>query len=183
MKKLLLYLRSFILLLDIPKEKILLDHRITQVKWCGASSDEKRDLTEGSGAESDDSSKTVIDISEKKTPCTSTADEDVIEIRCENGTVFKAQNAICTLPLGVLKKHVSTLFVPPLPDYKVQSIERLLFGTVDKIFLGYDRPFLNPNISEVLLLWESDCDTSKTDGENGAFLCISSPILLTPLNF
>lgn len=46
-----------------------------------------------------------------------------------------------------------------MPDYKLEAIDRLLFGTVDKILLEYDRPFLNPDITEVLLLWEVD----KTD--------------------
>lgn len=32
----------------------------------------------------------------------------------------------------------------------------MLFGTVDKIILEYERPFLNPDITEVLLLWEPD---------------------------
>lgn len=29
-----------------------------------------------------------------------------------------------------------------------------MFGTVDKIFLEYERPFLNPGVSEVMLLWD-----------------------------
>ena len=29
-----------------------------------------------------------------------------------------------------------------------------MFGTVDKIFLEYERPFLNPSVSEVMLLWD-----------------------------
>lgn len=44
-----------------------------------------------------------------------------------------------------------------------------MFGTVDKIFLEYERPFLNPGISEVMLLWddrklsdEEKQDLSKT---------------------
>lgn len=94
-----------------------------------------------------------------------TANENGVEIVCENGVKFYGRSAICTLPLGVLKENVSKMFVPSLPEYKLESIDRLLFGTVDKIFLGYDRPFLNVDVSEVLLLWENDCDKPKT--ENG----------------
>lgn len=63
---------------------------------------------------------------------------------------------ICTVPLGVLKHKANSLFKPPLPDYKLEAIDRLLFGTVDKILLEYERPFLHPSITEVLLLWEDD---------------------------
>ena len=33
-------------------------------------------------------------------------------------------------------------------------MERLHFGTVNKIFLEYEAPFLSPGIDEVILLWE-----------------------------
>ena len=127
-----------------------------------------------SGNESDDSSKTVVDISESKpkagtpytlnVPGTIDPNESGVEISCENGTTFEADCAVCALPLGALKENMSKMFVPPLPDYKAESVHHLLFGTVDKIFLGYDRPFLNADVSEVLLLWENDCDATSVNG-------------------
>lgn len=92
-----------------------------------------------------------------------------IEIQCENGKTILAEHVICTLPLGVLKEKANDIFEPPLPNYKFEAINRLLFGTVDKIFLEYERPFLNPGVSEVMLLWddrglseEEKQDISKT---------------------
>jgi hypothetical protein len=79
-----------------------------------------------------------------------------VEVICEDGSRYYADHVICTIPLGVLKEKATTLFSPPLPQYKLDSINKLLFGTVDKILLEYDRPFLNPDISEVMLLWETD---------------------------
>ncbi|XP_069679727.1 spermine oxidase [Periplaneta americana] len=79
-----------------------------------------------------------------------------VEVVCEDGSRYYADHVICTIPLGVLKEKASTIFSPPLPQYKLDSIDRLLFGTVDKILLEYDRPFLNPDVSEVMLLWESE---------------------------
>ncbi|KAK7571059.1 hypothetical protein V9T40_014663 [Parthenolecanium corni] len=158
----------------IPKVSILLNHRVTEVRWHGMDYYDKSDSTSinESGNESDDSGKTVVNISESKSkastsntlnvPGTIDPNESGVEIFCENGKTFKADSAICALPLGVLKDNISKMFVPPLPDYKVESVEHLLFGTVDKIFLGYDRPFLNADVSEVLLLWENDCDSTKT---------------------
>lgn len=163
-----------------------MNHRVTEVRWFGIDNYDRSDSASinESGNESDDSGKTVINISEDKKPTSNTlllpnatdiTNESGVEILCEDGTKFRARSAICTLPLGVLKEKLSKLFVPPLPNYKVESIDRLLFGTVDKIFLGYDRPFLNADVSEVLLLWENDCDKPKT--ENGE--CIKQKVKKT----
>ncbi|XP_075222911.1 spermine oxidase isoform X2 [Lycorma delicatula] len=86
-----------------------------------------------------------------------------VEVICENGVKFYADHVICTIPLGVLKEKASCLFSPPLPEYKIESIDKLLFGTVDKIFLAYDRPFLNPDVTEVMLLWNTDSESSVKD--------------------
>ena len=82
-----------------------------------------------------------------------------VEVVCEDGSRYYADHIICTIPLGVLKEKVATLFSPSLPQCKLDSIDRLLFGTVDKILLEYERPFLNPDITEVMLLWEPDVDS------------------------
>lgn len=90
-----------------------------------------------------------------------------VEVICENGQQFYADHVICCVPLGVLKAQASQLFSPPLPQYKIKSIEKLLFETVDKIFLEYDRPFLNPEVSEVMLLWDSEeCCNDPADMKN-----------------
>ncbi|KAL7034696.1 hypothetical protein ACKWTF_008063 [Chironomus riparius] len=78
-----------------------------------------------------------------------------VQIICDTNEVFYADHVICTIPLGVLK-HNPKIFDPPLPEYKQESIDRLLFGTVNKIFLEYDRPFLSQDVSEIMLLWEDD---------------------------
>ncbi|XP_036335834.1 peroxisomal N(1)-acetyl-spermine/spermidine oxidase isoform X1 [Rhagoletis pomonella] len=79
-----------------------------------------------------------------------------VRVDCEDGRCFYADHVICTIPLGVLKSTYKTLFSPELPHYKQEAIENLMFGTVDKIFLEYDRPFMNSSISEIMLLWDDD---------------------------
>ncbi len=57
-------------------------------------------------------------------------------------SVLEADACLCTLPLGVLKKSLSSdpattvgavRFSPPLPDWKVQAINRLGFGNLNKV--------------------------------------------------
>lgn len=75
-----------------------------------------------------------------------------VKIECDNGKVFFADHVICTVPLGLLQSK-KDLFNPPLSEEKTKSMDKLVFGVVNKIFLAYDKPFLNPDISEVIVLW------------------------------
>ncbi|KAJ8716683.1 hypothetical protein PYW07_003310 [Mythimna separata] len=156
---------------NIAPDKILRDHAVKKIIWDSQEHSSQKPL-EDLGEESEDSDQTVIeDVS--KTPSDKTVNPgegtsltDVtrkpkkkfpnhVEVVCENGQSFYAHHVICTIPLGVLKDNASNLFEPSLPQYKMESLERLLFSTVDKIFLEYDRPFLNPEITEIMLLWEN----------------------------
>ncbi|XP_076242979.1 peroxisomal N(1)-acetyl-spermine/spermidine oxidase [Calliopsis andreniformis] len=117
----------------IPKTSILIRHAVVKIRW------QRKKHMDGSTNSRDNN-------------CSNT--NDFIEIQCENGKTILAEHVICTLPLGVLKEKANDIFEPPLPNYKLDAIDRLLFGTVDKIFLEYERPFLNPGVSEVMLLWD-----------------------------
>lgn len=115
--------------------------------------------------ESDDSDKTVTEVPINHSPTNeSHHHRGKVKIVCNDNTEYYAEHVICTIPLGVLKENHHTLFEPELPQYKQESIDHLLFGTVDKIFLEYDRPFLNKDISEVMLLW--DTNDEATDDAN-----------------
>lgn len=60
------------------------------------------------------------------------------ETQAESSQSFDA--VIVTVPLGVLKKGVIA-FEPGLPDEKMQAIARMGMGTVDKLFMMFDRKF------------------------------------------
>ncbi|KPI94040.1 PREDICTED: peroxisomal N(1)-acetyl-spermine/spermidine oxidase [Papilio xuthus] len=154
----------------IAPEKILTNHPVKKVIW-DSDQHTARQLDD-MGEESEDSDQTVIeDISransdkannsEVTAPLTETPQKPKkkllhnVEVICENGQSFYANHVICTIPLGVLKDNANTMFEPALPRYKIESIDRLLFSAVDKIFLEYERPFLNPDITEIMLLWET----------------------------
>ncbi|KAM0732085.1 Peroxisomal N(1)-acetyl-spermine/spermidine oxidase [Formica fusca] len=115
----------------IPKNCILTRHVVTKIRW---RPQEGINPTRNSDSKSN----------------------SLIEVQCENGKTITAEHVVCTLPLGVLKRTATDLFEPSLPTYKLEAINRLMFGTVNKIFLEYERPFLNPGVSEVMLLWDDE---------------------------
>ena len=82
-----------------------------------------------------------------------------ISIRCRVGDrvqIFPADHVIVTCSLGCLKKHHSTLFSPNLPKYKIDSIQKQGYGTVNKLFLQFKKPFWNPGSGSVKLAWNGD---------------------------
>lgn len=146
----------------IPPENIIKNHPVSVIRWCNYS----ESTSENPGEDSDDSDRTVTDEVPPDTSKTSVESDKPkincnVEVTCDNGEKYYSDHIICTLPLGVLKEKASSMFVPALPEDKTEAIDRLLFGTVDKIYLDYDRPFLNPDISEVMLLWECELPSAN----------------------
>lgn len=147
----------------ILTEQIVKSCPVKTIHWkrkrtVGAISSQNTGLETVEEVDSDDSDRTVTEV-----PCTTRNtnseicdnDSSVVKVVCDDGTEYFADHVICTVPLGVIKEMHKTLFEPHLPRYKLESIDRLLFGTVDKIFLEYDRPFLHKDISEVMLIWDT----------------------------
>uniref|UniRef100_A0AAY3ZV63 Amine oxidase domain-containing protein n=1 Tax=Denticeps clupeoides TaxID=299321 RepID=A0AAY3ZV63_9TELE len=79
-----------------------------------------------------------------------------VRIECENGEMVPADHVILTVPLGYLKKHQNTLLDPPLPLGKKHSIQRMGFGTNNKIFLEFEEPFWEPDCEIIYLVWEDE---------------------------
>ncbi|XP_039762747.1 spermine oxidase-like isoform X2 [Pararge aegeria] len=61
-----------------------------------------------------------------------------VQVVCKDGDVFTADNAIVTVSLGVLKERHTNLFVPSLPKDKIESIDKVPMGVMDKIILSFD---------------------------------------------
>lgn len=76
-----------------------------------------------------------------------------IRIECDDSTTYNALHLICTVSLGVLKERHLSLFDPCLSQKKVDSIECLSYGVVDKIFLEFDRPFWPADWTGCLIYW------------------------------
>ena len=64
-------------------------------------------------------------------------DSNNVEIVSRDGTKFLADIVIFTGSLGVLKEKGRDIFDPQLPNDKLQAIDRIGFGTVDKIYLEF----------------------------------------------
>lgn len=63
---------------------------------------------------------------------------------------------VCSHHSGYLKKHHSALFQPPLPLHKLHSVQRLGFGTNNKIFVEFDSPWWDADCEVIHLLWEDE---------------------------
>ncbi|XP_065370300.1 peroxisomal N(1)-acetyl-spermine/spermidine oxidase [Calliphora vicina] len=168
---------------QIPKEAIITKCPVKKIHWKRKKTMTGLDTVDESSEyenDSDDSEKTVTEFpttaGKEGTPSASATSRGAsvesdgngdypVRVTCEDGRVFYAEHVICTIPLGVLKQCHKSLFDPELPHYKQESIEHLMFGTVDKIYLEYERPFLSADISEVMLLWDDDKYEMHTSDE------------------
>lgn len=73
-------------------------------------------------------------------------DKNVI-VQCADGSLFEAKHVIFTASLGVLKANHRTMFSPSLPHIKINAIQAIQFGTVNKIMLEFKAPFWPENWS------------------------------------
>ncbi|XP_051946191.1 peroxisomal N(1)-acetyl-spermine/spermidine oxidase isoform X1 [Xyrauchen texanus] len=81
-----------------------------------------------------------------------------VTIECLDGKTFAADHVIVTVPLGYLKKHQDTFLSPSLPQQKLHSIQRMGFGTNNKIFLEFEQPFWEEDCELIYLVWEDETD-------------------------
>lgn len=77
-------------------------------------------------------------------------------VECEEGNSYEADHVICTVSLGVLQAHQSTLFSPELPFSKRNVIDGFKLGTVNKIYIEFDEPFWSENWAGFVCLWCDD---------------------------
>nr|XP_043621546.1 lysine-specific histone demethylase 1 homolog 2 [Erigeron canadensis] len=91
--------------------------------------------------------------------------EEGVEVTAGDQT-FQADMVLCTVPLGVLKKR-SIKFIPELPVRKLEAIERLGFGLLNKVAMVFPHVF-----------WGEELDTfgclSKNSNTRGEFFLFYS---------
>ncbi|XP_051897447.1 peroxisomal N(1)-acetyl-spermine/spermidine oxidase isoform X2 [Pristis pectinata] len=103
-------------------------------------------------------------------------------VECENGEIIPADHVIVTVPLGFLKENYETFFRPPLPPSKINSIQKVGFGTNNKIFLEFEEPFWEPECDLIKLVWEdeSPLNNRSPDLQKTWFRKILGFIILKP---
>ncbi|KAL0322151.1 UNVERIFIED_CONTAM: protein FLOWERING LOCUS D [Sesamum calycinum] len=72
---------------------------------------------------------------------------DRVQVSVEGGQIYEGDMVLCTVPLGVLKNG-SIKFIPELPQRKLDAINRLGFGLLNKVALLFPHAF-----------WGTDLDT------------------------
>lgn len=112
----------------------------------------------------------VVEKIKWKSPKMSSVNGDnKIIVTCSNGSVFSCNHLVITLPLGVLKHDMSSLFEPLLPQYKMDSVQSLGFNCVNKIFLEFRHKlsptFLDGSVNEFLLFWTDSGDDNHASGD------------------
>ena len=127
-----------------------LDKEVVSIKWRNVST------------------KSLSNVSSSSNSCSQL--DHLCEITCQDGSRYTCHHAVITLPLGVLKETSELMFDPPLPEYKIQSIQALGFSVVDKIFMEFKNKlspkFLDPSVNELLLVWADDEDTGDDSNNN-----------------
>ncbi|KAL3934188.1 MAG: hypothetical protein SGBAC_010043 [Bacillariaceae sp.] len=76
-------------------------------------------------------------------------DDDIfgskVQVTLQDGTVLQANAVVCTLPLGVLKipprRHGHIQFRPPLPAPKLDAIQKLGCGLLNKCVMSFENVF------------------------------------------
>ena len=83
-------------------------------------------------------------------------------ITCVDGRQYQADICLVTISLGYLKKHAGRLFHPPLPDVKIEAINHIGMGTVNKIILEFDNQILPDEVFRLEMVW----DRSNVENED-----------------
>ncbi|NKB39981.1 MAG: NAD(P)-binding protein [Ilumatobacter sp.] len=86
----------------------------------------------------------------------------LVAVETSDGRTYQGARVIITVPLGVLKAG-SIAFDPPLPPAKQDAIERIGFGTVEKVVMTFENAFWRRNRRKPMSLF-SIADPVAADG-------------------
>jgi monoamine oxidase len=69
--------------------------------------------------------------------------EEGVELSTRSGEIWTGSHAIVTVPLGVLKSG-AIAFDPPLPQEKIEAMDRLDMGNVERVVLRFEEQWWTP---------------------------------------
>ncbi|KAL1489563.1 hypothetical protein ABEB36_013516 [Hypothenemus hampei] len=82
--------------------------------------------------------------------------QDNVKVECSDGSLYCGDHVILTVSVGVLKNLHKNAFVPSLPSFKVNSIEGIPLGVVNKVLLKFPKKWWPDNIRDISFLWSED---------------------------
>lgn len=91
-----------------------------------------------------------------------------VNIVCFDGDAIQAQHVITTCSLGYLKRYLNTMFFPPVVEAKKHAVMQLGFGTVNKIFLVFEKPFWPPESEGYSFVWVEEPQSERSKGPAAA---------------
>lgn len=79
-----------------------------------------------------------------------------IEVFCKDNSSYKGDHVIVTVSLGVLKEQAQKIFNPELPLRKMNAINGLSIGTVNKLIFEYPYRWWPENHRGFSLVWNQE---------------------------
>lgn len=84
------------------------------------------------------------------------SNQNGVIVKCIDGSEYKADYVIVTVSLGVLKERLNTLFQPTLPANKLNAIQSLKLGTLNKLIFEFSQPWWPKNHSGFTFAWQKN---------------------------
>ncbi len=98
--------------------------------------------------------------------CSYTNDEDKAVIKMCDATdpnepkdfIVVCDRVVCSMSLGYLKENLNNFIEPVtyVSNERRLAVSRLGFGTINKIFLFYEKPFWSKNVKLINMIWLPD---------------------------
>ena len=98
---------------------------------------------------------------------------NVFDTNTRTNVKYNANIVLVTLPLGVLKQSYKSMFLPSLPAPKANAIEKLGFGSMNKVFIIYDKPLFKSDDLGFQLYWRADQPNSLPNVDAKCNLAVS----------
>ncbi|CAG0882958.1 unnamed protein product [Cyprideis torosa] len=87
---------------------------------------------------------------------------------------------IITIPLGALKVNHSYMFLPDLPTWKSEAIDKIGWGKVNKLFMEWDDPWWAQGEAQIRLTYTLEEIQERTRQEWGKYIFGFEPVIENP---
>ncbi|XP_044599462.1 protein anon-37Cs-like isoform X1 [Cotesia glomerata] len=92
-------------------------------------------------------------------------DETSVKVTTADGEEYEADHVIVTVSLGVLQKHMDTLFNPKLPEKKANVLKNLTYGHNAKIIIYYKDPWWLEDLTYIRGIYWTEEDRKELEND------------------